>query len=300
MKQDRNGDYVSLYIRGAVKNLARWVHKDDVELAFSQVGIFSTESGRSGKPRPTDPSELCGDYTKVINWKDKDVAEQGLEALSLITERARGNYDSNEEYDPVVYDKYFTYAKELARKAQKYGLLYDVGTGELEPDSSANTALLVELDLDALHQEEIVVQAQQSLNDTVMRDIHHPMVAVYSRTLLEAVCNTILKHEDPETYAQFKQKKVTDLNKLAKQVVKVLGLEQAPNSSRAMSDFAPGLEKLARGVGEVRNRTKNQTHGREQDRPASKEEIRLALDVTQAWCRYVVAEYRKYQERKGI
>ncbi|WP_288873384.1 abortive infection family protein [uncultured Corynebacterium sp.] len=299
MKQDRNGDYVSLYIRGAVKNLARWVHRDDVELAFSQVGIFSTESDRLGKPRPTDSSELCGDYTKVINWKDKDVAEQGLEALSLITERARGNYDSSEEYDPVVFDKYLTYAKELARKAQKYGLLYDVGTGELAPDPSANTALFVELDLDALHQEEIVIQAQQSLNDTVMRDIHHPLVAVYSRTLLEAVCNSILKHEAPETYAQFKEDKVTDVNKLAKEVGKILGLDQAPNSSRAMSNFAPGLEKLARGVGEVRNRA-NQAHGREQDRPASKEEIRLTLDVTQAWCRYVVAEYRKCQERKGI
>ena len=166
------------------------------------------------------------------------------------------------------------------------------------PDPSANTALFVELDLDALHQEEIVIQAQQDLNDTVMRDIHHPLVAVYSRTLLEAVCNTILKHEAPETYAQFKKGKVTDVNKLAKEVGKVLGLEQAPNSSLAMSDFAPGLEKLARGVGEVRNRA-NHAHGREQDRPASMEEIRLSLDVTQAWCRYVVAEYRKCREGRG-
>lgn len=271
--------------------LAAYASAEDVELAFQQCGIFKPDLSDSNGMPPEKPELMFAAYSKNIDWRDKDSAERGLDALTLVTERARAWYDQGRNWDE--YEGYLGCAYELARKANRDGLAYDVDTGVLSLDLEANADQFVELDIDALHREKNVIDALQDLNDEIKKDLHSPRVAVQSRRLVEAVCFAILKYESPEVYQSFK--KETRLDILTKEVNKTLDLVDVANPSSAMSQFAKGIEQLSRGIAEVRNRT-GVAHGKEEDKPASPEEIRLALDATHTWCRYIIAEYKKKQD----
>lgn len=286
MMQDHQGNYISSNIRGLVYEISKFVSTSDVERAFQRSGL--TIKHVPGK-RPDTPQAMFTAWSTSIDWKDKRRAVDGLKALSRVTQRARAV--EMEQYDGtwvVGFSEYDGWVEELERDCADEGLQYDRGTGRITPNPDAHTEDFVDLDLEVLEYQESVVKAQRKLNDAIRDDVTSWTVAAHCKYLVEAVSKVILNQSAPE---RLKNLEKPYLDTLTKEVAEYLGLKEGRNSSPAMKDFAAGLQKLAKGLAEVRNRT-DDNHPQIDFDPPTVREVRLSLDVTHAWCRFVLAEYR--------
>lgn len=286
MMQDQQGNFISSNIRGLVYEMSKFVTVSDVERSFQRSGL--TIKHAPGK-RPDTPQKVFSAWSTSINWTDKHRAIDGLKALSRITQRARAI--ELEQYDGSWvqgFSEYDGWVDELERDCADEGLLYDRGTGRITTDPDAHTEEFVDLDLEILQYQQSVVKAQRNLNDAIRDDVTSWAVAARCKYLVEAVCKVILSQSAPERLANLEN---PYLNTLTKEVSEYLGLKEGRNSSPAMKNFAIGLQRLAQGLAEVRNRT-DENHPQIDFDPPSDHEVRLSLDVTHAWCRFVLAEYR--------
>lgn len=283
---------MSANLRGCVYALCAFISGDKVLYSFLRFNFRKPTSLSNYNPKKAGPSaqDIFTMFAQnSVDWKDREQAEDGLRALSAISEQAYATrrYDTygNEER----WDGFQLCYEQLERACQSDG--YQLYDGEISPDPNAHLNKLVELDLAAIGHASIVLDAQEQLNEAIATDPTSEQVASKCKNLVEGICKYILGKRGVLKDVGKPGKPVT-----VEQLVKALHVElrigEAGNSAPAMKDIAAGLDKLGIGVAQARNRTKVD-HAQEVKNPLKPVEVELTLAVVVAWTRYILHVYRE-------
>ncbi|CAB0503958.1 hypothetical protein FRC0456_01001 [Corynebacterium diphtheriae] len=284
---------MSANLRGCVFSLCDYISGEVVLRAFQRFDFLTPSELLRYDPRKSGPTaqEIFTTFAKhVVDWKDREQAEDGLRALSAISEQAYSTWREDGYGDDV--ERWYGFqivCEQLERACQKDG--YQLHFGEISPDPNAHLDRVVELDLSAIDYATIVLDAQEQLNEAISTDPASEVVASKCKNLVEGICKHILGKRNALERVGKPGKPVT-LEQLVKALHKELGIGEAGNSAPAMKDFAAGLDKLGLGVAQARNRTKVD-HAQEVKNSLKPEEVELTLAVVVAWTRYVLQVYRK-------
>lgn len=185
---------MSTNLRGCVYSMCKFIGGEVVLRSFQWFDFRTPAELSKFDPKKAGPTGQ-GIFTKfsrsIVDWKDREQAEDGLQALSAITEQVYSAWREDDcGGDIERWDGFHTIYQQLGRACHKDGYL--LHEGEISPDPNAHLDKHVELDLMAIRNASIVLDAQEQLNEAITADPASEQVASKCKNLVEGICKYIL------------------------------------------------------------------------------------------------------------
>lgn len=285
----RNPDLVSVNIRGATMGLTEFLTPYETYMCWARFGFFYPDS-----PRPEDlrnnPSlysalEIGQDFSKRVDWGNQEEASRGLRALSqMIRSSHCDNWEDQRQYEALIED--------LGRACCEDGFRLSMESQAIEETEGIPLDLF---DLSNLPSIDGVTRKVKKLNRALTIERDYLEVVGYAKDVIEAVAAAILSAMGMQD-SEINSLRVMDRASKVHEMLEIAESNGALKASEAFEFVRRGLNKIVRGMAELRSRQTDSGHGMNEVPVIDKVTADLAVDSAIAWCRYVLGVYNQRQK----